>query len=304
MAFRIEVGERLNSALPRCIGEQLDAARVHLQRSGADLHDGVHDARRSIRRARAALALLRPQLDDDACEALAATIAEAGRVLSPLRDAQSVIEAVEQQLQQPGMLLPAPVVQRLLGGLRRRRGQASRRSATVIAASDAALAAFGSGLRDAFSEFDEAALAAGLRLGRRRLRKAMRAARAAVPASDALHCFRQRARVHWLQLELVIEAWPAVVSAQAAEAKKLSQLLGSERDLHLLSTFIAGLHKNTGNGLELAPIENYIARRRLQLQAQAFALGGVAVCRIQCSNGAADQGVAQRAQRLASLATL
>ncbi len=277
MAFRIAVDEVLAHALPRAIGEQIDIARGHLRRCGAELHEGIHDARRAIRRARAAMELLRPQLDKSAWTSLGAGIADAGRSLSPLRDAQSVIEVVEEQLRDAAVKLPAPALQRLMASLRRRRGQLTRRSPILIATADAALAAAPHGLHEAFAEFDEAGLAKGIRLGRRRLRDAMRVAQSAEPAADALHRFRQRARTHWLQLELLSEAWPAVLEAQAAESKRLSQLLGSVRDLRLLSSVITRLHGGSRRSPGLARIEKQIERLRAQQLEGAFALAAL-VC--------------------------
>jgi CHAD domain-containing protein len=277
MAFLMIAGEAPATGLPRAIAEQLGTARGNLQRSGAELHDGVHDARRAIRRARAALELLRPQLDKPAWASLGTGIAQAGRALSPLRDAQSVIEAVDEQLRDAAVKLPAGSLQQVMSSLRRRRGQVTRRAAMAIATADAALAAAADPLQQAFADFDEAALATGLRFGRRRLRDAMQVARTAAPDGDALHRFRQRARTHWLQLELLSDAWPAVLEAQAAESKRLSQLLGSERDLQLLSSVTARLYGGSRRPPGLASVEAHIKRLRAQRLMDAFALGAL-VC--------------------------
>jgi CHAD domain-containing protein len=73
---------------------ELASAHHHLGREGASRHDGVHQARKAIRRARAALALGRKPLGRDA-RRLDTQLAVLCRGLSPLRDAQALIEGLQ-----------------------------------------------------------------------------------------------------------------------------------------------------------------------------------------------------------------
>lgn len=73
---------------------ELASAHDHLGREGASRHDGVHQARKAIRRARAALALGRKPLGR-AGRRLDAQLAMLCRGLSPLRDAQALIEGLQ-----------------------------------------------------------------------------------------------------------------------------------------------------------------------------------------------------------------
>ena len=73
--------------------EQLLQAETHLARKGEARHSGIHEARKCIRRARATLALgasvfdrRAKRLDDD--------LGRLCRGMSPLRDAQALIEAL------------------------------------------------------------------------------------------------------------------------------------------------------------------------------------------------------------------
>jgi CHAD domain-containing protein len=270
MAFRIDNDEDLPRALARVIVEQCVAARGHLARRGADLHEGIHDARRAIRRARAAQALLRPRLGRGEWARTSADLREAGRVLSPLRDAQSLIEAIEEHLEQAGVALDAPARRNLLAALRRRRDRIVGAGAAAISQADAALARAAATAGADAAGFDAAGLAAGLALGRARLARAVRAARAAGVDADALHRVRQRARAHWLQIELLVPAWPAMLATLASEAKKLSQALGEERDLQMLDAWLARRRAELPGSRGVAQVRADIARLREALRVRGL----------------------------------
>lgn len=270
MAFRIERDEALPSALARVFGEQVAAAREHLARPPAEVHSAIHEARRAMRRARAVQALLRPAMDRAQWAACSAALRDAGGRLSPLRDAQSVVEAIEGHLAEAGVELDEAARGRLLRSLRQRRERIVAQGAAAIAAARAALARAAGEAEGLFAGFDEDALGRGLAAARRRLDRAIERAIAAPADVEALHRVRQRARVHWLQLELVAAAWPAVLGAHAAEAKRLSQSLGDERDLGLLDAWLARRRAPLPGRRGLADVRQDVAALRARLRARAL----------------------------------
>jgi CHAD domain-containing protein len=76
---------------------ELAAAREQLARSGEARHEGVHQARKALRRSRAALALGRKRLGSRS-KRVDADLASLCRGLSPLRDAQALVETLERLL--------------------------------------------------------------------------------------------------------------------------------------------------------------------------------------------------------------
>ena len=74
--------------------DQLAGAVAQLGREGEARHDGVHQARKSLRRARAALALAPRPLGDQG-RRLDAALAAACRGMGALRDAQALLEALQ-----------------------------------------------------------------------------------------------------------------------------------------------------------------------------------------------------------------
>ncbi|MCE3002061.1 MAG: CHAD domain-containing protein [Xanthomonadaceae bacterium] len=272
MAYRIERGEPLPDALRRVFVEQVEEAARLLAQAPQGIHAAIHDARRAMRRARAAQALLRAGLDAEQWAACSATLREAGSRLSPLRDAQSMVEAIEGHLQEAGIELDEAARARLLRSLRARRERIVAAGAPALRAARAALGRAAGEAASLFAGFDERALARGLASARRRLDRAFEDVRLAPHDADALHRLRQRARVHWLQLELVAAAWPAVLGAQAAEAKRLSQSLGDERDLQLLDGWLAQRRAPLPGGRALPVVREDIAGLRARLRARAFRL--------------------------------
>lgn len=74
--------------------EQLRLAERHLARQGTELHDGVHQARKCLRRARATLALASAALDSRA-DRIDDELGRMCRGLSSLRDTQALVDAID-----------------------------------------------------------------------------------------------------------------------------------------------------------------------------------------------------------------
>lgn len=275
MAYALDLRLSPAAELRRVVREECRQAKALLRRRGTQLPESVHEARRALRRVRAALLLVRPALDAAAYEAALAPWREAGRRLCAHRDAESAIEALD-RLERVAPTLLTPMARGRLGrGLRQRRDRLARGSDPDLDAALIELTRAQRAIAGWTSALTPEVLWRGMRRGHARAAAAAALAAGAAADDPAWHHFRQRVRAHWLQLELLRPLWPAVVGAQAQEARRLSQLLGRERDLLLLDQRLVALRGEPAPDCPRAPVRAGLARLRERMRARAQALAAV-----------------------------
>ena len=140
----IPSGEREDAFVPRLFdaevlsayaGAELDRAIEHLGWRSGRVHEGVHQARKSLRRTRAVLALGAPVLGPGA-DLLDREIRRVNRGLSQMRDAQALVETLDRVSARNKAPEVAPVLRRA----RRTAAQARAESARRELADDPGLA--------------------------------------------------------------------------------------------------------------------------------------------------------------------
>ncbi|THD10978.1 CHAD domain-containing protein [Metallibacterium scheffleri] len=272
MAFVLRLDRDPGAELARVMRLEVDSALRLLAvtpRDASAFRTAIHDARRALRRCRAALRLLPPAL---AIDTLAQPLRAAGRALSALRDAQALLETLAQlQQQQPALLGSAhpALLQRLA---RQVRAGEHRHVADVLVAR-AALQALVVTLTDWQPRIDHAQLWRGLRRGNARAARAAHDA-ARERADDAsLHRWRRRMREHALQLELLSAAWPQVLAGEVAERKRLARMLGHWRDLGVLQIHVRRLRSQRLGRLRRDSLMQRLRGAHAQLLQDAFMLG-------------------------------
>jgi CHAD domain-containing protein len=264
LSFAVALPESLR------ISVHSDAVRAidELSRDADQRDDGIHEARRAIRRVRAKLALIRPYAGRDAARALQAPWREAGRALSALRDADSLRKAIVAARADAANGFDPDALVLLDASARRRHARAAARDDGVVDAVRASLIAAHAALPD-WEGFDDASLVAGLCAG---YGAGIARLRALIEDEheESWHALRRAARTHWLQLELVIPLWTAVIKAQSQQARRLSQMLGTERDLAMIEALAAGSRRRGADGERVRALLPRIGAERARLRARAL----------------------------------
>jgi CHAD domain-containing protein len=207
---------------------ELAAARDHLARSGDARHEGVHQARKALRRARAVLALGRKRLGSRS-KRIDADLASLCRSLSPLRDAEALVEALERLV----VTVPEPLrtelpalirqacdrrEQRLAQALDRDPGLERRRARVQALAGRLA--------RLDWARVDQRSVAAAVAHSEQRLAKARDRAARYPGEDDRWHTLRRRLRRLRQQHNLLGQlapAWRVDTRATTAEATRLGE---------------------------------------------------------------------------------
>ncbi len=230
MAFRLDPGEAGNG-VQRVVVEQVARAMRSLISATAgtddELDDQVHDVRKRLKRVRAVLRLVRDPLGDEVYRAENARYRDLGRRIAPARDAR-VVRDLHVRYIGPSERLEAQLL-------------AARQAVREPALVEKVLRDLADGLGAVGGwslPGDEAVLfASGLRRTYRTGRRAM-AVEERSPSIEHRHEWRKAVKYHWHHLELVVEAWPAVVEARATEAHRLADLLGDDHDLAVLEELL------------------------------------------------------------------
>ncbi|MHB1617768.1 MAG: CHAD domain-containing protein [Metallibacterium sp.] len=271
MAFVLKLDRDPGAELARVMRGEVNSALRLLAvtpRDASAFRAAIHDARRALRRCRAALRLLPP---DVAIDTLLQPLRAAGRALSPLRDVQALLETLAQlQQQQPALLGSAHPA--LLQRLARQVRAGERKHVDGVLAATVVLQTLATTLAGWRPEVTHAQLWRGLRRG------ALRAARAAHCAHEhadeaALHRWRRRMRDHALQLELLSGAWPLVLASEVAERKRLARMLGHGRDLGILRMHVRRLRSEHLGRLSRDSLLQRLRHARAALLHDAHALG-------------------------------
>ncbi|MPZ88192.1 MAG: CHAD domain-containing protein [Nitriliruptorales bacterium] len=236
MAYELKRGP-LPAEVRRIADEQVAGAVAQLSgETGDDWDEAVHDARKRFKKTRAVLRLVRNDLGDETYRRENAFFRDAGRVLSPARDAQVLVETLDALAERfPGMFGDG-TADRLRQALVDRRHDAQQHLidqrvpfevADLIARARRRIAAWPLS-RDGWEMLE-----GGLRRQYRRGRRAFAAAYAQ-PDDEHFHEWRKRVKDHWYHLRILRPLWPTVVGDLIAEADALSDELGWEHDLGVL----------------------------------------------------------------------
>lgn len=260
--------------LARVAAGRAEAALERLRASEAgeaEMAEAVHGVRKDMKKLRTVLRLLRFELGKKAYRRQNARFRDAARALSEARDAEvklATLEALAGHEELPAAALAAwrKILDR------------DREAAANLVAHDEATAAEARSLIEAGLEeihgwnlegdswkLVEPAVIRTYRRGRRAMKETE-----ARRDEDGFHEWRKRAKDLWYELRLLSCAWPGPLEATAAEAHRLTDLLGDHHDLAVLREDLR--ERNLGEA-ETVALEAAIARRQEDLAAEAFSLG-------------------------------
>lgn len=277
MGYKVERAEGMADAIRRIVVEQVSNAIDQLEGRGEqDRDDAVHDARKSLKKARSALRLARHDIGDEARAEENAALRDAGRRLSGARDAQVLLETLEKVAADDRLPAPREGVAALRSALEERRAEVvAEVHDDEGAAADVVRELEGVRGRAPEWPLDEQ----GFRCVERGLRRILdkgRDARDAALAHDAddeaWHEWRKRVKDLWYSLRVLEPVAPRMLGGMVAEADELSDVLGDHNDLAVL----VGAIDEHADVLEPAHAEQLTAavrRRADELRLRSVPLG-------------------------------
>jgi CHAD domain-containing protein len=246
--------------------------------------EAIHEARKSLKKARAALRLLRDGLSDAAYRRENARLRDAGRLLTPLRDAKSLIDALDSLQKRYAGKLPdsglAPFHKILYANLakvhRHFHPGATHESAELNDCVKLIKNSLAMAKRQNIRSIEPAHIGSGLRRIYRKGRKACAEARAD-PTTEKLHEWRK-------QVKYLINATDGLrsmgsngnrIKKMLKRADRLADLLGNDHELAMLAREIDRVNQALAseNAAMTRILYRFIDRRRGKLQKRAFKTG-------------------------------
>ncbi len=273
MPYRLLEDESTRGGLRRCAREQVESAIQELtERVHDDPVEAVHDARKSLKKERSLLRLVRGSMPPSERKRENAALREAGRRLSIARDADVMVEALNKIAERYAGQFPGTAVDAI-----RARLEHEREVAKLELMASGLPAAVAGDLQAVLLRVDQwqlrrggwKAIGPGLRRGYRDGRKAAGVARKR-PSDANLHEWRKRCKDLWYHLRLLEETAPHAVRAHAEDAHLLTELLGDDHDLAVLQESLRGSGGQVP--VDTAAVLAAIGHRRGQLQEEAFFL--------------------------------
>lgn len=252
-------------------GELIDDAIACTEAQRRDVNEVVHSTRKSCKKLRGLIRLVRPVFADYKGEN--AAFRDAGRGLSALRDCGVLIETYDGLLQAYEDLTDrsklAPIRRRLtsmqkelterddipemLETFRRSMGAAQKRARRWNISGDG---------------FD--ALVPGVRKSYKAAQRAMDAA-AKDRRPETVHEWRKRVKDHWYHARLLCPIWQKPMKVHGEVADQLGDLLGKHHDLEVFRHKLADRELGEWNSLKV--LSGLALRRQKALEEESFSVG-------------------------------
>jgi CHAD domain-containing protein len=235
VSYRLEDREGVADGIRRIVAEELDDAVAGL-RTGDDRDTAIHEARKSLKKARSALRLARTDLPTSTRRTENEAMRDASRRLSGARDAQVMLDTLESLVH----AIPAPPNDevRSLGRelVARRAELASQLEGDTGLLEDVAgeLEAI-RGRVESWDPGDQrwGSIAGGAEIIHDRGRAAMKQALRG-DADDDWHEWRKRVKDLWYAGRIIAPITGAQIEGLVEEADELSDVLGDHNDLAVL----------------------------------------------------------------------
>ncbi|HEY7563793.1 MAG TPA: CHAD domain-containing protein [Acidimicrobiia bacterium] len=285
--FHLVPGESIASGLRRMSMEQFEVALTGLSDSKVDRDGAIHEMRKSTKRVRALLRMVRPGIGEKVYRAENAVLRDAAARVSGVRDGAVMVDAVRRIRARYGHLLAPAVfhdveqrlvdrhlrmaarvlddeatIQHLVKVLYRAR---SRYAAWPVDPDDprygkkaipAGFAAVGPGILSTYSR------------GRREMTRSYD--RLTV---ESFHAWRKRVKYLRHQMEILAPVWPEVIGGLASSLAALGDVLGDEHDHAEMVRLVASVPDLVDDPDERNLLVALSQQRRRELQAAARVMG-------------------------------
>jgi len=273
MPYRFKRKESVPHAIRRIVTEQATSAAHELGGGNQDVHDGVHNARKSFKKIRSLLRLMRSELGETTYKRENSWFRRAAHRLARARDAEALLETYDKLSERFPEMGEGPMAGLHQKLIERREhiveeqldlSAEARELAAKLERMPTRLDAWR--LRKKGFKALKQGLTKGYRRGRKTFEKAF-----ADPSDERFHEWRKRVKDYWYHSRLLQRVWPEFMDARIEQLKRLSDLLGDDHDLSVLRTTLERDEKAFGEGA--AMLYSLAGRRQEELRAEARALG-------------------------------
>ena len=275
MSYCFQVDEKVGHGVRRIAAELLDELLAEVTDESIPVHQRVHSARKHCKKIRGLLRLVRPGLGATYSVENEA-VRDAGRLLSAMRDSQTMIDAFSKLVDRPGREFDDATASVVSDGL-------VRRQEAIFGDADDVnhrLREFRERIAAVRQRVDDWDIAGGGRAtvlgGAKRTYARGRLAMAAAydeHSSEAFHQWRKRVKDHWTHMLLLEDVWQPVMTLYSDQLKKLSDLLGDDHDLAVISAELQAAPSDFGGPEAVDAVAAFASRQRWQLQLDAQKLG-------------------------------
>jgi CHAD domain-containing protein len=275
MAYRLKHRESVPAGVKRIAREQMRSAVQYLRgKGGIPRDEAIHEARKSIKKARALLRLVRPELGEFYASE-SARLRDTGEKLSQLRDLGALITTFDELKKERGKTLgniPLTAirhalvlhkkrvetemgVQDLMHGLAASLGL-TMRSVTHWPLKAEGFAALEPGLKQTF------------RAGKKAFEELNKHA-----SRERFHEWRKRVKDHWYHVRLLENLWTDVIRGYEQTLKELEDALGEDLNLAILRDHLLSASGPQGERRAVGRVVRAIDESRKELRRRALAIG-------------------------------
>jgi CHAD domain-containing protein len=270
MGYHLERNEPVPQGLKRIAREQLASAADELGKRGRQRAEGIHEARKSIKKVRAVLRLVRLELGNT-YQKENARLRRVGRTLSEFRDATAIIQIVDALKEKYPEELPQAIRRKLVAhraASERRRNVAGvvQKMATTLRGAEARVNSW------PMETNGFAAIAPGLEATYRAGRKALARAQEQ-PQPENFHEWRKRVKDHWYHVRLIEDLWSDVMGGYEKSLKDLETWLGDDHNLVILRETMQDAPDRFGTPKDVEALFDLIAKYQKELRDNSVSLG-------------------------------
>ncbi len=264
MPFRLEPHEHPGRGLKRLYGQEAGAAIAECRAADAALAPRVHEVRKHLKKMRAILKLLREEIGHREFKSENFRLGDAGRQLSPVRDAEVRLATFEKQRE---------AIAELRGDFPRVRRRLAREARAQSVGAGPVLEGVVAVLQTAHRHagawkvagFTTGDFSSALQSSYKTARDAYRAARREMTV-ERQHDLRKRLKDFCSQLEMARPLHPDGFEKEIGAAKILADLLGQHLDLAVLREALIQARWKAETALERDSLLGLLAAGQLALE--------------------------------------
>jgi len=275
MGYRLKRGESIPEGIRRIVHEETASVLSELAHSAGKRRDeGIHEARKSIKKIRGLLRLVRPELGR-LYRTENTRLGDVGRKLSEIRDATAIIEVFDGLVAKHQNGLQKDTLTPIRKGL-----EASKRQMELQPGMREAVKRATAALRSLQKRVDAwplrqegfRALAPGLKERYRRGRRAMAVAQKDGTAEN-YHEWRKRVKDHWYHVRLLESLWTEVMQEHEHSLHDLETWLGDDHNLVLLRAKLEEEPQNYGDDKAVRLFLALVNQEQKELREKSISLG-------------------------------